>query len=110
MKEIKPKQWVRTEYGAFMSYDTILENYTMYEFLALHQNFMVEDTLLELVKDKDLIRVKYDCDSSEIEEVRKITGEDFICGDGYHIYFSDVIEILTPSSNGYDSQWKKGIK
>lgn len=60
-----------------------------------------------LVKEKDLIRVKYDCDPSEIEEVKKATGTDFICGDGYHIDFRDVIEILTPSSNGYDSQWEK---
>ena len=63
-----------------------------------------------LVEEKDLIRVKYDCDSSEIEEVRKATGTDFICGDGYHIDFRDVIEILTPSLDGYDSQWKLPIK
>ena len=52
---IKPEQWIRTDYGIIMSYDTILENYTIGEFLALHQNFTVKDTSRELVDCDDLI-------------------------------------------------------
>ena len=114
MKEIKPKQWIRREDNTFsipsqdflnrLNREGIFENGSL-DFRA--ETIEVEDTPHELVKEKDLIRIEYDCDPSEIEEVRKVTGKDFICGDGYHIDFRDVIEILTPSSSGYDSQWKR---
>ena len=114
MKEIKPKQWIRREDNTFsipsqdflnrLNREGTFENGCLY-FRA--ENINVANTPQELVVKDDLIRTKYGCEEPDIEEVIIATGTDFICGDGYHIYFDDVIEILTPSSNGYDSQWKR---
>ena len=97
-------QWARFNDNSIMQIKDEVDLIEAYSILSVK----VTDTPHALVREKDLIRIKYDCDPSEIEEVRKATGTDFICGNGYHIDFRDVVEILTPSSSGYDSQWKRG--
>jgi hypothetical protein len=111
---VRVGQWVRTEYGRLISYDKILDEYAMEEFLVLHENIITANTPQELIEVGDTLVLDNGNNMGLPQlKIEKLTKNGFMY---YDIVFKElceidlerykIVEILTPNSNGgYDLQY-----
>lgn len=112
--KIKAGQCVRTQYGKFYTHDEILENYSMEEFMALHEHYKVADTPQELIEVGDGVKFNRPMYHNDLVDVKKINKHN----EGFEdertdLIFSqtscdlgEVVAIYTLQGKDYICQWE----